>query len=79
MEELIKNRLIKIIEKHSKKLKGVSFAITNNEKTIFEHYYGIMDEKKTPNNANTMIMIASNTKLLTALGVMQLMEQGKLD
>ena len=79
MEEFAKEKLVKIINKYSKKLKGVSFAITDKEKTIFEHYYGVMDELKTPNNPTTMMMIASNTKLLTTLGVMQLMEQGLVD
>ena len=78
MDKNIEKSLIKIIDKLSKKIKGASVAITNRNETVFEYYYGIIDDKETQNNKTKMMMIASNTKIITAIAIMQLVEVGKL-
>ncbi|MBI9009948.1 MAG: beta-lactamase family protein [Tenericutes bacterium] len=70
---------IKMIKKLSKKTKGLSVGIVNKDGFTFEYYFGVIDEKKTPNGSSKKMMIGSNTKILTAIGIFQLMEKGKLD
>ncbi len=71
-------KYVEIIKKMAGNVKGISIGITDKTTTVFEHYYGIIDDKKTPNSADRMMMIGSNTKLFTTIGILQLMEQGKL-
>jgi CubicO group peptidase (beta-lactamase class C family) len=58
---------------------GVGVGIVVNDKLVFAKGYGFRDyEKKLPFTPNTMIPIASNTKLFTAVAAGMLVEEGKL-
>ncbi|MBN2806479.1 MAG: serine hydrolase [Prolixibacteraceae bacterium] len=60
-------------------LKGVSIAIIENEKLVFNKSYGFADETSmiaaTPEH---LYRIASVSKLITAITVMKLVEEGKM-
>ena len=59
---------------------GVAIGIVYKDKLIFSKGYGYRDyEKKLPMNPSTLFMIASNTKLFTAVSIGILVEQGKLE
>ena len=60
---------------------GIAVAIVDAEgKTQYEKYFGYRDqEKKLPMDANTIFGVASVTKSFTALAIMQLAEEGKID
>lgn len=79
MKEETINNLKKYIDKITKKIKGVSIVLTSKEKNIFEYCTGIVDDIGTTNNPNRMFSIGSNTKLLTAIAIFQLVDNGLLD
>lgn len=60
-------------------LKGVSIAIIENEKLVFNKSYGFAEEelnvKATPEH---LYRIASVSKLITAIAIMKLVEEGKM-
>ncbi len=60
-------------------IKGLSLAITRNDSLIYAKGYGMADverdEKMTPRN---IMRMASASKLVTAISVMRLVEDGKL-
>lgn len=58
-------------------LKGVSLAVTRHDSLIYARGYGKADPS-TPMTPGTIMRLASVSKLLTAIGVMRLQEQGKL-
>jgi CubicO group peptidase (beta-lactamase class C family) len=71
-----------IVEKArvEQKLPAVSVAIERNGKVIFEKAYGFADlENDLPATPETLIRTGSIAKSMTAVGAMQLAEQGKLD
>lgn len=58
---------------------GMALIMSQNGHPIFEKYYGYRDvENKLPVNGDTIFGVASITKSLTALAVMQLEDAGKL-
>jgi CubicO group peptidase (beta-lactamase class C family) len=58
---------------------GLGVGIVVNDKLVFAKGYGYRDyEKKLPFTPATMIPIASNTKLFTAVAAGMLVEEGKL-
>ena len=58
---------------------GVGVGIVVNDKLVFAKGYGFRDyEKKLPFTPATVIPIASNTKLFTAVAAGMLVEEGKL-
>src|SRR5947207_4225391 len=58
---------------------GIGVGIVVSNKLVFAKGYGYRDyEKKLPITANTIIPIASNTKLFTAVAAGFLVEEGKL-
>ncbi len=62
------------------KLPGISLTITKNGETVYSKGHGYRDlEKLVPATENTLYMIGSITKSLTALGVLQLYQKKKLD
>lgn len=79
MKEETVNNLRKYIDKITKKTKGVSIVLTSKEKNIFEYCTGIVDDIGTTNNPNKMFSIGSNTKLLTAIAIFQLVDKSLLD
>ncbi|MDC0558784.1 beta-lactamase family protein [Candidatus Izimaplasma bacterium] len=72
-------KLHKLIDKFTKKVKGISVALTDKDNTIFEYCTGVIDESDTPNDSSKMYSIGSNTKLLTAIGIFQQIDRGKLE
>lgn len=58
---------------------GISVGIVKDQDLIYSKGYGFADlKKKTPATTETVYSICSITKLFTAIGIMQLYEQGKL-
>lgn len=59
---------------------GISIAVINNFEIVMTKGYGIGDiELDLPVNKNTIFQVASISKPLTALAVMKLVQEGKLD
>ena len=59
---------------------ALSVAAVADDKIVFSKGYGLADlEKKTPARNDTIYRLASLTKCLTAVAVVQLVEEGKLD
>jgi CubicO group peptidase (beta-lactamase class C family) len=59
---------------------GISVAIIHNSEIVWTKGYGIADtETQMPVNTNTIFQAASISKPLTALAVMKLVQEGKLD
>lgn len=54
------------------KVPGMSIAITNKDKVVYQNIYGNVDSINTP------FIIGSMSKSFTALAVLQLVEDGKL-
>ncbi len=60
-------------------LKGLAVAVVKNEKLIFAKGYGYADvEKKISTSPDQLFRIASVSKLVTAITIMKLVENGKL-
>ena len=58
---------------------GVNVALFDSEKILYNYNFGFANrEKKIKSNNDSLYMIGSNTKVLTALGILKLMEEGKL-
>ena len=61
-------------------LKGVSLAVTRNDSLIYAKGYGYADvENNMPADINNIFRVASVSKLITAVAIMKLREEGKLD
>jgi serine beta-lactamase-like protein LACTB len=61
-------------------LTGVSVALIDGERTVFEGGFGWANrERQVPAAADTLYRVGSISKLFTAVAVMQLVEVGKLD
>ena len=59
---------------------GLAVGIVHRGEMIFEHCYGYADLKKEkPVSPDTIFRIMSISKTFTAIGIMQLWEQGKFD
>ena len=71
----------RLIERFIQKweLKGVSFALMKDDRLIYSKGYGYADlEKGIPMDVMHVFRIASISKLITAVGIMKLQEEGKL-
>ena len=69
------------IERFMKKweLKGASFALMKDDRLIYSKGYGFADEEaNVPMDVMHVFRIASISKLITAVGIMKLQEEGKL-
>ena len=63
-----------------KKIPGLSYAIVKNGDIIRQKSFGVSDlEQRTPESKHTAHYIASTTKIFTGMGVMRLVQNGKLD
>lgn len=74
------NNLQKSIETYQKEhaFSGI-IAVTDKGKTVFEHAYGLANQEfGVKNTLDTRFKIASITKTFTAVLILQLIEQGKL-
>ena len=59
---------------------GVSIVVVEGDQVIFSRGYGFADrESATPMTEDTPIAVGSTTKGMTALAMMQLVEQGLVD
>lgn len=58
---------------------GCSVGIVNNDKIVFQKSYGKADKDDRNINENTPFIIGSVSKSFTALAIMQLAENGKLN
>lgn len=60
------------------KIPGCALEITHKGDVVFEHYAGLADvETKRPIDKNTVYRIYSDTKVVTAVAAMILLERGK--
>lgn len=63
----------------SKDFRGVAF-VTRNGKEVYQHIGGFADlPNEIPNTLNTRFATASAGKVFVAVGILQLIEQGKLN
>jgi N-acyl-D-amino-acid deacylase len=63
----------------ARKIPGGALAVVKNRRLVYARGYGWADrEKQLPVNADSLFRIASISKPITAVAVMQLVEQGKL-
>jgi CubicO group peptidase (beta-lactamase class C family) len=79
MNEILKGKLNNYIEELTKKTAGISAAIVENSETVYEEYFGYIDNDKTLNSSSAKMMIGSNTKVVTAIAILQLFENGVVD
>ncbi len=60
-------------------LKGMAIAVVKDEKLVFAKGYGYADEEDSIlANPNQLFRLASVSKLITAVGIMKLVENGKI-
>ena len=58
---------------------GLNIALFDSEKILYNYHFGFANkEQGIKSDRNSLYMIGSNTKVLTALGILKLMEEGKL-
>lgn len=78
MEAQILDKKLNRMCKKSKAV-GVNVALFDSKEIIYNYNYGFANkEQGTKSNNDSLYMIGSNTKVLTALGILKLMEEGKL-
>lgn len=67
-------------EMADKALPALSIVLVDDQKIVWAEGFGVADRKtKNPATANTVYRIGSVSKLFTDIGIMQLVEQGKID
>ena len=72
------NTLIRKLCKKSKVI-GANIALFNNETILYDYNYGYANKEDNLKSTNeSLYMIGSNTKLLTALSIFKLLENGEL-
>lgn len=78
---LDKNKLDKQIKRLCKKHKvvGANVALFNSKGILYAHNYGYINKELNIKSTNdSLYMIASNTKVLTAMAIFKLMENGAI-
>ena len=76
-EEKLDNLLVSSMTENRTPALSVGIIIDNNQ--VFTRNYGAMDlESNIPASSDTLYMIASITKSFTALGILKLVEMGKI-
>ena len=58
---------------------GVAIGIVRGDQVVYTKGYGVADDAGRTMTADTPFLIASLSKPITALGIMQLVEEGKID
>jgi len=74
-------KMDRIIERFMRKweIRGASFALMKDDKLLYAKGYGYADfEQKIPTETRHIFRIASISKLITAVGIMKLAEDGRL-
>lgn len=78
LDEKIEKIITKAITQE--KFPGMAVAVVQDNKVIFQKVYGIKSVKtKEPVNNNTIFSIGSVSKAFTAVAIMQLVQNGKID
>lgn len=73
------NKEIPLILENSK-ARGIAISIVHGKDVIGSYYYGYADiDKSTPITRETVFNVGSVSKVITAWGVMKLVEQGKIN
>lgn len=73
----LNNKLEKLCKKS--KAVGVNVALFDGKGILYHYNYGFANKgKRIISDNDSLYMIGSNTKVLTALGILKLMEEGKL-
>ena len=68
------------VELDEKETPGAALALIQNDRVIFSECFGFANqEKKIPVTADTLFQIGSMTKMMTAIVLTSLAEEGKLD
>ena len=62
-----------------KRIPGLALAVVHGDQILYLKGYGIADPSGRPVTPQTPFLLASVTKPMTALAVMQLVEQGKIE
>ena len=63
-----------------KQLPSLSIALVDDQQIVWAHGFGYADpDKKVPATAATVYRIGSVSKLFTDIGIMQMVEKGKID
>ena len=67
-------------ELQDKKLPALSIALVDNQQTVWAKGFGMGDpDQKIPATAETVYRVGSVSKLFTDIGIMQLVERGKIE
>lgn len=80
-DKLIEQKIDKYIKEviAINEIPGVALGVVKNGKVIYEKYFGVANlEDNKAADKNTAFKIFSTTKLITNIGVFQLIEKGKL-
>lgn len=64
---------------HDLKIPGVAIGIVRNNEVVYIQGYGVADDNGRTMTADTPFLIASLSKSFTALAIMQLVEEGKIN
>lgn len=76
-EQMLDQKLPKMCKKS--KAVGVNVALFDRKGIIYNYNYGFANKEEGIKSDNdSLYMIGSNTKVLTALGILKLREEGKL-
>jgi D-alanyl-D-alanine carboxypeptidase len=77
---LSKSAIYDILNRYISKAPGLQYMVTKETHTIFEYTNGWADvQNRRPMTLDTTMMAYSMTKVFTAIAILQLAEQGKLD
>lgn len=77
MKELLNKEIEKICKKY--RLMGANVALFDEEQIIYSYNYGYANKgQKIKSTNDSLYMIGSNTKVLTAICILKLMEEGVL-
>ncbi len=77
MKELLNKEIDKICKKN--RLMGANVVLFNDEQIVYSYNYGYANKgRKIKSTNDSLYMIGSNTKVMTAICILKLMEEGLL-
>jgi CubicO group peptidase (beta-lactamase class C family) len=77
-QKYLENAIPRSMKKHD--IKGVAIGLIHDGEVVYLKGFGFADsEQETPVTENTIFQVASISKSVTAWGIMNLVEEGKLD
>ncbi len=78
MNHLMLNKKLQKLCKRNK-VTGANVALYNDKEILYSYNYGYANKAENIKSTNdSLYMIGSNTKVMTAIGILKLMEDGKL-